>query len=186
MHTRQQHHGRVRRAASLATRVRPVGPTDRLGCLRISRREADAGRVTRTPALIGRSPEDLVVFGLQVAGTATFVQDGRRAELGGGDLVLYDTARPFSVSYPERFATQVFQLPRHVLGPSCAPAVGQRPAGHVVDLFATLITKQARREPDGSRAHLVRSAHAFARRISRSNGPNAASRADTTSPHPDY
>ncbi|MFJ4521957.1 helix-turn-helix domain-containing protein [Streptomyces sp. NPDC088810] len=169
--------------------------TDRLGYLRISRMEADAKRVTRTPALIGRSPEDLVAVGLQLAGTATFVQDGRRAELGRGDLVLYDTARPFSVTYPERFASHVFHVPRQVLGvsdsdirlvagtaigtgrgfgavlrpflatlaasaPSYAPDVGQRLAGHVVDLFATLITDQAHREPDGSRDHLVRSVRA--------------------------
>ncbi|MET8772017.1 helix-turn-helix domain-containing protein [Streptomyces sp. NPDC004658] len=164
--------------------------TDSLGYLRVSRMEADAGRVSRTPALIGRSPEALVAVGLQVSGTATFIQDGRRAEMSRGDLVLYDTTRPFSFTYPERFATHVFQLPRHVLGvadgdirrvtgtaidtahglgsvlrpflvtladaaPSYPAAVGHRLAGHVVDLFATLITDQARRDPDDGRDHLV-------------------------------
>jgi AraC-like DNA-binding protein len=169
--------------------------TDSLGYLRISRMEADAKRVSRTRALIARSPGDLVAVGLQVAGTATLIQDGRRAELGSGDLAVYDMARPFSFSYPQRFTTHVFQLPRHVLGvadsdirlvtgtaigtghgfgailrpflttladaaPSYAPAVGQRLAGHVVDLFATLITDQARRTSDGSRDHLVRNVRA--------------------------
>ncbi|MFF7366738.1 AraC-like ligand-binding domain-containing protein [Streptomyces tricolor] len=169
--------------------------TDSLGYLRISRMEADAKRVSRTPALIARAPGDLVAVGLQVAGRATLVQDGRRAELGTGDLVVYDMARPFSVSYPQRFATHVFQLPRHVLGvadsdirrvtgtaigtghgfgavlrpflttladaaPSYPPAVGQRLAGHVVDLFTTLITDVTHRDPDGTRGHLVRSVRA--------------------------
>ncbi|MCE0444505.1 transcriptional regulator [Streptomyces tricolor] len=159
--------------------------TDSLGYLRISRMEADAKRVSRTPALIARAPGDLVAVGLRVAGRATLVQDGRRAELDTGDLVVYDMARPFSVSYPQRFATHVFQLPRHVLGvadsdirlvtgtaigtghgfgavlrpflttladaaPSYPPAVGQRLAGHVVDLFTTLITDVTHRDPDGT------------------------------------
>nr|WP_229887282.1 helix-turn-helix domain-containing protein [Streptomyces olivaceoviridis] len=169
--------------------------SDCLGYLRVSRMEADAGRVSRTPALIERSPEALVAVGLLVSGSATFIQDGRRAEMAGGDLVFYDTARPFSFTYPERFATHVFQLPRHVLGvadgdirrvtgtaidtahglgavlrpflatladaaPSYPAAVGHRLAGHVVDLFATLITDQALRDPDDGRDHLVLSVRA--------------------------
>ncbi|MEW2288066.1 helix-turn-helix domain-containing protein [Streptomyces sp. NPDC047841] len=169
--------------------------SDCLGYLRVSRMEADAGRVSRTPALIERSPEALVAVGLLVSGTATFLQDGRRAEMSGGDLVFYDTARPFSFTYPERFATHVFQLPRHVLGvsdsdikrvtgtaigtaqglgsvlrpflatladaaPSYPAAVGHRLAGHVVDLFATLITDQTLRDPDDGRDHLVLSVRA--------------------------
>ncbi|MFD7403476.1 helix-turn-helix domain-containing protein [Streptomyces sp. NPDC059866] len=90
--------------------------TDRLGCLRVSTMEADAERVSRTPALIARSSEALVAVGVQVSGTATFIQDGRRAEVGEGDLVVYDTTRPYSFDYPERFTTHVFQLPRHMLG----------------------------------------------------------------------
>lgn len=90
--------------------------TDSLGYLQVSTMEADAKRVSRTPALIARSSEALVAVGVQISGTATFVQDGRRAELGEGDLVLYDTSRPYSFDYPQRFATHVFQLPRRTLG----------------------------------------------------------------------
>ncbi|WP_225802581.1 helix-turn-helix domain-containing protein [Streptomyces sp. NK15101] len=90
--------------------------TDRLGYLQVSTVEADAERVSRTPALIARSSEALVAVGVQMSGTATFVQDGRRAEVGEGDLVVYDTTRPYSFDYPQRFATHVFQLPRRTLG----------------------------------------------------------------------
>ncbi|WP_417847138.1 helix-turn-helix domain-containing protein [Streptomyces viridiviolaceus] len=90
--------------------------THRLGYLQISTLEADAERVSRTPALITRSPEALVAVGVQISGTATFVQDGRRAKMHAGDLVLYDTTRPYSFEYPRRFAAHVFQLPRRALG----------------------------------------------------------------------
>lgn len=92
--------------------------TDRLGYLQVSTMEADAERVSRTPALIARSSEALVAVGVQISGTATFVQDGRRAAVGEGDLVVYDTTRPYSFDYPQRFATHVFQLPRRALGVS--------------------------------------------------------------------
>ncbi|MGW7286243.1 AraC-like ligand-binding domain-containing protein [Streptomyces sp. NPDC054847] len=167
--------------------------TDRLGYLQVSTMEADAERVSRTPALIARSSEALVAVGVQISGTATFVQDGRRAEVGEGDLVVYDTTRPYSFDYPQRFATHVFQLPRRTLGVSDSdirqvtgnaigtgdgfgamllpflatlasssadgypPAVADRLAGNVVDLFATLIAERA--HPGGTdadaRSHLM-------------------------------
>ncbi|WP_413754015.1 helix-turn-helix domain-containing protein [Streptomyces sp. R-74717] len=164
--------------------------TARLGYLQVSTMEADAERVSRTPALIARSSEALVAFGVQISGTATFIQDGRRAEVGKGDLVVYDTTRPYSFDYPQRFATHVFQLPRRTLGvpesdirqvtgnaigtgdgfgamllPFLAtlassaddypPAVANRLAGNVVDLFATLIAERA--HPGGTGADTARS-----------------------------
>ncbi|MFE6227885.1 helix-turn-helix domain-containing protein [Streptomyces sp. NPDC057854] len=90
--------------------------TTRLAYLQVSTVEADAGRVSRTPALISGPSDALVAVGVQTAGTATFVQDGRRAEVHEGDLVVYDTARPYSFDYPQRFAAHVFQLPRRTLG----------------------------------------------------------------------
>ncbi|TQF01643.1 helix-turn-helix domain-containing protein [Kitasatospora acidiphila] len=90
----------------------------RLGYVRISTLEADAARVFRTAALIARTPElePQVGVGVQVSGRAVLEQDGRRAEVPAGGLVLYDTARPYSVDYPERFRTHLFHLPRRLLG----------------------------------------------------------------------
>jgi AraC-like DNA-binding protein len=90
--------------------------TDRLGYLQVSTMEADANRISRTPTLIARSPAGFVAIGVQVSGTATLLQDGRRAEVSEGDLVVYDTTRPYFFDYPQRFSTHVFQLPRRVLG----------------------------------------------------------------------
>ncbi|MEV4558244.1 helix-turn-helix domain-containing protein [Kitasatospora sp. NPDC049285] len=90
----------------------------RLGYVRISTLEADSVRVSRTAALIAGSPraEPQVGVGVQVAGRAVLEQDGRRAEVPEGGLVLYDTARPYAVDYPERFRTHLFHLPRRLLG----------------------------------------------------------------------
>ncbi|MEU6238050.1 helix-turn-helix domain-containing protein [Kitasatospora sp. NPDC047058] len=89
----------------------------RLGYVRISTLEADAARLSRTAALIARAPlsEPQVGVGVQVSGRAVLEQDGRRAEVPPGGLVLYDTARPYAVDYPERFRTHLFHLPRRLL-----------------------------------------------------------------------
>ncbi|WP_043636681.1 helix-turn-helix domain-containing protein [Nonomuraea candida] len=89
---------------------------DTLGYLRVRSIEADAARIDRTPALIAHAPEAFVAVGVQAAGTATVVQDGRRARLAEGDLVVYDTTRPYSFDFPQPFRAYVFQLPRRVLG----------------------------------------------------------------------
>ncbi|MCC2280431.1 helix-turn-helix domain-containing protein [Streptomyces sp. ET3-23] len=90
----------------------------RLGYVRISTLEADAARLSRTAALIARAPlsEPQIGVGLQVSGRAVLEQDGRRAEVPPGGLVLYDTARPYTVDCPERFRTHLFHLPRRLLG----------------------------------------------------------------------
>jgi len=167
--------------------------TDRIAFLRVATLEADGNRVSRTPALIARSSEALVAVGVQVSGTATVVQDGRQAQMDAGDLVVYDTTRPYSFDYPQRFAMHVFQLPRRMLGVSESdirqvtgnaigtgdgfgavlrpflanlaasaggyrPAVADRLAGNVVDLFATLIAERAQQsgsEADTARGHLL-------------------------------
>ena len=90
----------------------------RLGNVEVSTMEANATQVSRTADLIARFPQAEAPVGVavQVSGRAQLEQNGRRAEVAEGDLVLYDTARPYSVDYPERFRSHVFQVPRTLLG----------------------------------------------------------------------
>ncbi|MFD3656745.1 helix-turn-helix domain-containing protein [Streptomyces sp. NPDC058620] len=90
--------------------------THRVGFLRVSTVDADAHRTSRTSTHIKRSSEDFVVLGVQMSGTATLAQDGRQASAGPGDLMVYDTTRPYVLDYPERFSTRVVQMPRRALG----------------------------------------------------------------------
>jgi AraC-like DNA-binding protein len=148
----------VRRAlVPMTVAPRDEGPfsgrirTGRLGCLRVSTMEADAKRVIRTPELIADSSEAFVAVGVQVSGTATLIQDSRRSEVGEGDLVVYDTARPYSFDYPERFSTHVFQLPRRALGVSdadilqvCGTVVGSADGfGAVLQTFLRTLATSA-------------------------------------------
>lgn len=90
--------------------------TERLGCLQIS--TVDAGRelVRRSKSLIAQSPDEYMLVGLQTRGTGIVTQDERSALLGPGEFAFYDTTRPYTLHFPDRFETVVFQLPRKALG----------------------------------------------------------------------
>ncbi|MFF3200928.1 helix-turn-helix domain-containing protein [Streptomyces sp. NPDC002962] len=92
--------------------------SERLGYLRLATVEADAQRLSRTAAHLTDTDPAVacVAVGVQTAGTATLIQDGRRAFAGEGDLMVYDTGRPYSLDFPGRFTTHVVHLPRRALG----------------------------------------------------------------------
>ncbi|WP_299534242.1 helix-turn-helix domain-containing protein [uncultured Streptomyces sp.] len=93
----------------------------RLGHLRVTTVEAGPLRASRTARHLalpaGERPPggEFVAVGVQTSGSVTLVQDGRRSVAGPGDLVVYDTARPFSLDYPERFSTHVVHVPHRTL-----------------------------------------------------------------------
>ena len=69
----------------------------------------------RTDADVRRGDPHTLQVGLQLVGSSLLVQDGREAVLGAGDLVLYDSSRPFSLVMDARFSWQVFLLPKDKL-----------------------------------------------------------------------
>lgn len=79
--------------------------------------EVAAGEVIveRTPRLIRADDPELYKFGLQVSGTCVIEQDSRQAHLHPGDLSVYDTSRPYSVSCSDDFRMTVAMFPRHLI-----------------------------------------------------------------------
>jgi AraC-like DNA-binding protein len=53
----------------------------------------------RTPKLIRQADPEVFEVGCTVRGGGTVAQDGRRTDLGFGDLVLLDTSRPYQVTH---------------------------------------------------------------------------------------
>ncbi|MFV0374107.1 helix-turn-helix domain-containing protein [Microbacterium sp.] len=68
--------------------------------------------VERTPDLIAADPAAFYKIGFMIEGTGLLVQDGRDALLGPGDLAIYDTSRPYSLTFGTSFRTMVIMLPR--------------------------------------------------------------------------
>lgn len=116
-----------RALAPMAVTARHEGPfegrvsTQRLGYLRIATIEADAQRLSRTPAhLTGTDPAvACVAVGVQTAGTATLIQDGRAGLRGRG--------RPHGLRHGAAVRPGLPGALHHPCRPPAA--AGARPAG---------------------------------------------------------
>jgi AraC-like DNA-binding protein len=85
-----------------------------LGGLRIWLVQASPMSAVRARPHIDASGGDDYLLALHVRGTAHGTQDGREVSLGPGDFALFDSARPYSVSFtgPGVFQHVIFQAPR--------------------------------------------------------------------------
>lgn len=86
--------------------------TDRVGQLTVTSLKSSPQRIDRTPALIAGSDRELWQIALCRGGSLRLEQDERQVHLVPGDLVAYETARPFRWSFPEAWTATVFTLPR--------------------------------------------------------------------------
>ncbi|MEU5960358.1 helix-turn-helix domain-containing protein [Micromonospora parva] len=81
--------------------------------------------VHRTPKLIRQADPEVFKLGCLVRGGGMITQDGQRADFGVGDLILYDTSRPYQAEFtPDvpvsqllllRFPRSLLPLPRREL-----------------------------------------------------------------------
>lgn len=87
----------------------------KLGALRIRDVVGGDHVYVRSAADIRRGDPDTFQIGTPLGGTSILVQDGREAVLNAGDMVLYDSSRPFSLVMQDRFHWQVFLLAKSTL-----------------------------------------------------------------------
>ncbi|MEU3858677.1 helix-turn-helix domain-containing protein [Streptomyces sp. NPDC028722] len=88
--------------------------TCRLGHVRVATVDSGPMRVRRTPAPAASGPEEHLVVTLLVRGTARIGQDERTAELGPGDIVICDMARPLRANFTTPFQTKSLVFPRRL------------------------------------------------------------------------
>ena len=118
--------------------------SDAVGELQLTRVAAQPQVVRRTRTLIDRDDAAYATVGLQLAGRSVVVQDDRQAALRPGQLVLYDTRRPYTLVFDQAFDWLVLQVPepvarRHAVDLSRRTAVPLSPAdGTCGVLVATL------------------------------------------------
>lgn len=74
-----------------------------------------AHTVTRNEDLIRATDEPFCKLSLQIEGGSTLVQDGRSCTLEPGDLALYVTQRPYTLSYPRHQRSMVVIFPQRLL-----------------------------------------------------------------------
>ena len=113
---------------------------DRLADLRLSVVTADAQFVSRTPQMISRASEDFFLVSIQREGTGVVCQDGREARLSPGDFALYDSTRPYQLSFSDSFEQFVLMLPgellrgyvKHAEALTATAISGREGAGHLL------------------------------------------------------
>ncbi|HEY9411529.1 MAG TPA: helix-turn-helix domain-containing protein [Jiangellaceae bacterium] len=81
--------------------------------------------VERSRRLISSTDPEMLKVTLHLGGRAGVEQDRRHASLRPGDLVVYDTRRPYRLRYEEAFDTIVVGVPRGRLG-SQGPLIERR------------------------------------------------------------
>jgi AraC-like DNA-binding protein len=90
----------------------PPGAT--LGALVASRVSGSPQILRRTPPA-GRGPIDRLKLCMQYEGTATVAQDGYERCAGPGQMVLYDTGRPYTLRLDGQWSCVVLAFPRSAL-----------------------------------------------------------------------
>jgi AraC-like DNA-binding protein len=90
--------------------------------------EAQPHRVERTAEHLREGGRGFFKFSLQLEGEGLVVQGGRESTLRPGDLTVYDTSRPYTLTYDDRSTQLVLMVPHDRFGAG---------APDVVDLVAT-------------------------------------------------
>ena len=86
-----------------------------LGSVTLASVTASHAMVERTRRLIRQDDPELYKFALQVSGTSMIEQDDRQARLAPGDLAIYDTSRPYRVSFSDGFRMTIAMFPRKLV-----------------------------------------------------------------------
>ncbi len=87
-----------------------------LGGIGLSTVDAEAHTVRRTRQMAGDGGGGLFKLGLQLSGTGLLVQDGREVVMEPGRLALYDTSRPYTLTFDRAFTSHVMMFPHRALG----------------------------------------------------------------------
>lgn len=73
---------------------------------------ANPHSVERTEALVLQGSQKYYKVSLQLAGTGLLIQDNREAVLRPGDIAIYDTGRPYSLTFDNDFQSLVTVIPQ--------------------------------------------------------------------------
>jgi hypothetical protein len=85
------------------------------GPLNFSSARASGNRLRRTSHLARVDHDPRIFVAIQASGTTRVEQGANQAELRTGDMVVYDSTKPYTVTSAGRTALHYFQIPRSAL-----------------------------------------------------------------------
>lgn len=80
-------------------------------CNRLATVKSTTQLTERTPTHIRSDPNELVLLAIQRSGHGFIEQSGRQSRLEAGDFGLYETTRPYRLSFDSPFEQLIFKLP---------------------------------------------------------------------------
>ncbi|MFC8342193.1 helix-turn-helix domain-containing protein [Streptomyces sp. NPDC057280] len=92
-----------------------------LGDLRLAEIAGNEHVIERTPRTCQALPKDSIFVTLLMAGSGVFFHEGGCVTLQTGDLILYDTRRPYLFGFPSPMRQLLVDIPREVFAAQCAP-----------------------------------------------------------------
>ncbi len=90
--------------------------------------------VQRSQRHIGNGSAEYFLLSVQVEGLASISQDGRQVGLAPGDSVLYDTLRPYRLSFERDMRQHILRIPRDIVL-SAIPDMGDAVARRIPGSF---------------------------------------------------
>src|SRR5271168_1637120 len=129
-----------------------VGAITDFGQLTIFSVRSNHSSAERTPQLARDDLKPSIIFGLQLAGESLVAQGDRQAVVRPGELVIYDSTRPYVLTFPDGIRQHFFRIPLDRLAlPHDAirqvSALTLSPGHPVTDVAATYFRRLASR-PD--------------------------------------
>lgn len=88
---------------------------EHVGAIQLSEVSGGAVDVERSPRTIRQADPGYLKLGMQLRGYCIVTQDGREAPLVPGDFALYDTRRPYRLSFDNQFQMLVVMFPREFM-----------------------------------------------------------------------
>jgi len=126
--------------------------------LAFSEVRSDPQIVRRSRKLISKSTEADFLISFQLEAQGLVRQDGREALLNPGSFALYDSTRPYSLTFEKRFRQFVIQMPnevlsRHLMNPEQHTAIaisGTSGLGAVLSNFVFSLVKELHCLPEAA------------------------------------
>ncbi len=134
--------------------------------LRFSEVISDPQLVRRSKQQISKSAEEDFLISFQLTQQGLVRQDGREAVLKPGYFALYDSTRPYTLTFKEHFHQFIVQMPkevlsRHLMNPeqyTAIPISGNHGLGAILSNFIFSLTKElhhVQQAPDELSENLV-------------------------------
>lgn len=89
-----------------------------LGWLQVARVRAAASMIVRDSRCVRSFDTRCFMLTVQLRGSCSVTQHGRRATLNAGDMAGYDSGVPYSVLAPGSYDVAVYRIPLQLLGPN--------------------------------------------------------------------